>query len=287
MEDSPRFGERIVNTMTRAWPLRSVAALVLVSLVGFVTFFWPFMASSDSVVAENSTLVPFVFALLLPLILGVILAQIADGGLDAKRIAMLGILAAIGTALRPLGTGIAGFEPVFIILAIGGCALGPSFGFTLGMITMMSSALVTGGVGPWLPFQMIAAGWFGLGAGWVGTLRSRRLMIVVLAIYGFFGSVLYGFLLNLQFWPWALGVDSQISFVPGAAVVENLQRWFAFEVTTSLGFDIPRGIMTALAIALIGAPALRAIRRVTRMASFGPPADTDSRPAHSGAVPGR
>ena len=37
-------------------------------------------------------------------------------------------------------------------------ALGPGFGFALGATTLMSSALITGGVGPWLPFQMIAAG---------------------------------------------------------------------------------------------------------------------------------
>ena len=52
------------------------------------------------------------------------LAEIADGGMDAKAVALLGVLAAVGAALRPLGGGVAGFEPVFFLLVLAGRALG-------------------------------------------------------------------------------------------------------------------------------------------------------------------
>ena len=86
------------------------------------------------------------------------LAEIAEGGLDAKAVAMLGVLAAVGAALRLLGAGTAGIEPVFFLLVPAGRVLGRGFGFVLGCLTLFASALLTGGVGPWLPFQMLAAG---------------------------------------------------------------------------------------------------------------------------------
>ena len=78
---------------------------------------------------------------------------------------MLGVLSAIGAALRPLGAGMAGIETVFFLLVLAGRVYGPGFGFVLGTTTLFASALLTGGVGPWLPFQMLAAAWVGLGAG--------------------------------------------------------------------------------------------------------------------------
>ena len=89
---------------------------------------------------------------------------------------MLGVLTAIGAALRPLGAGVAGIETVFFLLVLAGRVYGPGFGFVLGTTTMFASALLTGGVGPWLPFQMLASGWVGLGAGLLPrrVQRTRR-----------------------------------------------------------------------------------------------------------------
>lgn len=259
------------HSSTRAVHLgkRTTVVLSLVTLIGIAAFGWPLLADPSSAAVAHSTDAPWLFALLLPLVLAVVFAQVADGGLDAKGIAMLGVLAAIGTALRPLGTGIAGFEPIFIVLALGGRAMGKGFGFALGAITLFSSAVLTGGVGPWLPFQMMAAGWFGFGAGCLpGRLRGRA-EVIVLAAYGAVGALGYGLLLNLSFWPWVNGLASQVSFLPGAPLLENLQRWIAFDIATSLGFDIPRAFFTAVLILVIGRPILYALRRATRRAAFG------------------
>jgi energy-coupling factor transport system substrate-specific component len=253
---------------------RSVAALLLVSLVGVAAFGWPFLVDPGSGLA-HSTDAPWLFAALLPLVLLVVVAQLADGGMDAKTVAMLGLLTAVGTGLRVLGTGMAGVEPVFFLLILAGRALGPGFGFVLGQLTLVASALVTGGVGPWLPFQMIAAGWVALGAGFLPPARGRP-EIVLVAAYAMVAGMAYGLLINLWFWPFATGLGSDLGFVAGDPVWANLARYGAFFVATSLVWDVIRGIFTAALCVVAGRPVLAALRRAARRASFDAVAEFSS-----------
>ncbi|MEU8511509.1 ECF transporter S component [Kitasatospora sp. NPDC048722] len=269
--------------MTRPVPLgcRSVTALSLTSLVGVTAFGWPLLASTESALVGHSVDAPWLFALLLPLLLAVVIAQISEGrsagggapGLDAKSVALLGVLAAAGAALRPLGAGTAGLEPMFFLMVLSGRVLGPGFGFVLGSLSMFASALLTGGVGPWLPFQMLAMGWVCLGAGLLpgtASLRGRR-ELVLLAAYGALSAVLYGTIMNLQGWPYIGGLSSSISFVPGDPLPANLVRFAAYCLTTSLGWDLPRAALTVVLCLTLGAPVLRALRRTTRRAAFAAP----------------
>jgi energy-coupling factor transport system substrate-specific component len=182
---------------------------------------------------------------------------------------LLGVLTAVAAALRPLSGGVTGFQPMFVVLIIGGRVFGPGFGFLLGATSMLASALITGGVGPWLPFQMIAAAWLGLGAGLLPRCRGRR-EVALLAAYGALSALAYGLLLNLWFWPF-IATDGSIAFVAGASIADNLGRLLAFTLATSWGFDIPRAVGNAVLIALLGAPALRALRRAHRVAAFDAP----------------
>jgi len=255
---------------THAVPMRwrTAALLAAVSLVGVAAFFWPFIVDPESLAADHATDAPWFFALLLPMVLAVLMADISAGGLDAKGVAMLAVLAAVATAVRPLGAGVAGLEPMFVVLLLGGRALGPAFGFALGTVAMFTSALLTAGVGPWLPFQMVAAGWFALGAGLLPQIRGKA-EIGMLMASGAVAALAYGFLMNLSFWPWALGQGSELSFVAGAPLSENLGRWLAFNIATSLGWDIPRAVLTAVLTLLAGPVLLRSVRRATRRAAFG------------------
>ncbi len=261
-------GRRIHAIRPRA---RTITTLILVTLISLVAFGWPLIAAPGSDAVAHSGDAPWVFALLLPLLIALVWAELGDGGVDAKALAVLGVLAAVGTALRPLGGGIAGLEPVWVLIILGGRALGPAFGFTLGSVTLISSALITGGVGPWLPFQMIAAGWVGLGAGLLPSTRSRgrRMEVMMLCAYAFVACIAYGFCMNLWFWPFSGGLAPQLAYIPGAPLLVNLQHWLVFGAATSLGYDIPRAILTVVLIALAGAPILAALRRSTRRASFG------------------
>ncbi len=75
-----------------------------------------------------------------------------------------------------------GIETVFFTLVIAGRVFGPGFGFALGCTTLFASALITGGVGPWMPYQMFGCAWVGLFAGLLppatrpaGGAHARRL----------------------------------------------------------------------------------------------------------------
>jgi energy-coupling factor transport system substrate-specific component len=252
---------------------RTRIAVALASVVGLIAFFWPFLAAADSQVVAHASDAPWLFAVVVPLVLGVLLADVADGGLDAKGVALLGVLSAVAAALRPFGSGYAGFEPMWIVVVLGGRALGPGFGFSLGAIGMFASSLVTGGVGPWLPFQMLGAAWIGLGAGLLPRATGRR-EIGMLAAYSAFASIAYGFLLNLWFWPFLTtdaGTAPGLSYVPGAPASDNLVHWLRFDLATSLGFDLPRATLTVALVVVAGRAVLVALRRASRRAAFDVP----------------
>ncbi len=268
--EPPRLGAR-----PRAVRLgrRTGALIAIASAIAVMAFLWPLLAASGSVVVAHSTDAPWLFAVVLPLVIAVVLADVADGGLDAKGVALLGVMAAAAAAMRPFGSGHAGFEPMWIVVILGGRALGPGFGFCLGSIGMFSSALVTGGVGPWLPFQMIGAAWIGLGAGLLPRASGRR-EIGLLAAYSAVVCVAYGFLLNLWFWPFLTADDGfppELSYVPGAPLSTNLAHWLRFDVTTSLGFDLPRAALTVALVLVAGRAVLVALRRASRRAAFEAP----------------
>lgn len=261
---------------------RAVAALVLASTVGFIAFFWPFLAAPASAAVAHAADAPFLFALLLPVLLAVVLSQMTTPGSGAKAIAMLGVLAALVAALRPLGAGHAGIEPFWFIIIIGGRALGPGFGFALGAVGIFASALLTGGFGPWVPFQMIGAAWVGMGAGLLPRRLSGRAEVVVLAAYGAGAAIAFGFLLNAWFWPFFSDSGTAFAFLPGAPATENLARLLLFSLATSLGYDLPRAIITAALTLLAGGPLLRSLRRAAQQANFCPAVAFDDA---RGAVP--
>lgn len=257
--------------------LRSQIAIGVITVIGLASFLWPFFAPSQSMIVENSTNAPLLFAILIPLLLTVVLAQLSDGGMDSKSIALLGVLAAVIAALRPLGAGLGGIEPIWVILILSGRALGPGFGFVLGSVSLFASALFTGGVGPWLPFQMLAAAWVGLGAGLLPYARGR-FEIAIVSAYAAVATISFGFILNLWFWPFSLNLPTDLAFTPGAPATENFAAWIRFCLATSLGFDIPRAILTVLLIVVAGSPILYLLRRASRKAAFGAPVEfTDAR----------
>ncbi|MBD9704185.1 ECF transporter S component [Streptomyces sp. ID01-12c] len=249
---------------------RTVAALVLVSAVGAAAFGWPFVADPGSQVTAHAQDAPWLFAGLLVLLVGVVGATLSEAGLGAKAVAMLGVLAAVGAALRPIGAGTAGIEPMFFLMVLSGRVLGPGFGFTLGAVTMFSSALLTGGVGPWMPFQMLAMGWFAMGAGLLpGAHRLRgRAELALLAGYGFVAAFAYGTVMNLYGWPFIDTLASAVAYDADAAPTAKLARFVAYCLATSLGWDLGRAVVTAVLTLALGTPVLKALRRATRRAAF-------------------
>jgi energy-coupling factor transport system substrate-specific component len=176
--------------------------------------------------------------------------------------------------LRGLSAGIGGIELVFFLLILAGRVFGPGFGFVLGVTSLFASALMTAGVGPWLPFQMLVSAWVGMGAGMLPRRVTGRWEIAMLAGYGVLAAYLYGLLMNLSGWPFLLGVvipgheQTPLSFDPQAPLWENLHRFAAYTLITSTGsFDTGRAITNALAIALVGPAVLTTLRRAAKRAT--------------------
>jgi energy-coupling factor transport system substrate-specific component len=247
---------------------RTVLVLALATLAGLAMFAWPLVIDPPADYSHAAD-APYVFALVLPVLVAVVLSEISGRGMDAKALAMLGVLSAVGAALRPLGAGTGGIELVFFLLVLGGRVYGPAFGFVLGSTTLFASALITAGVGPWLPYQMLASSWIGLGAGLLPRARGRA-ELALLAAYAALSAYLYGFLVNLSGWPFALGADTELSYLPGAALFENLHRFVLYTLATSTwGWDTGRAITNTAAVLLLGPAVLAALRRASRRAAFG------------------
>lgn len=246
--------------------------LAIASLFSLAGFVWPFFYKGENL---PKTQLFFWIAIILAFIL--IVVEISNARLDAKSVALLGVLSALISALRPLGAGAVGIEPMWFILILSARVFGPSFGFLLAIISMFASALITGGLGPWLGYQIFAAAWIGLGAGLLPRAVRGGREIAILIIYGALAAELFGVLMDLQFWPWALGANTQLSFVPGAAISDNLARFFTFHFVTAMAWDIPRAVFTVMLIIFTGKPVLTALRRTHTRAAFLAPIEFSER----------
>jgi energy-coupling factor transport system substrate-specific component len=251
----------------------SSAILALATLLGGVAFFYPFFVPRQGNPAEafaaHSADAPFTFLVLLLLCLVVIIANLETRQMDSKIVAVLGILVAINAALR-LIPGPAGFTAMLFLPILCGYAYGPDFGFLLGVLSLLVSAVVTGGLGPWLPYQMFSAGWMGMASAWLAPLRRfGRAELLLLAIWGAVLGLLFGAIMNLWFWPYLVDVGQSAGrWQPGSGLWSTLARYGTFYVTTSLWWDLGRSAGNFLLILLFGAPILRLLRRFQRRFSF-------------------
>jgi len=251
--------------------LRSAAVLTVASAAGLLMFCWPLLVRHPG---DGQAQPPFFFIALLPVVILVVLAELSEGGIDSRALAMLGVLTAINAVMRGVSAGLGGFELVFFLLILAGRVFGPGFGFVLGCTSLFASALLTGGVGPWLPYQMLGSAWVGMGAGLLPRRLHGRREIAVLVGYGVLAAYAYGLLLNMSSWPFALGVSlpghtGSVAFVPGDPLSGNLRRFWLYTLVTSTGsFDTGRAITNGLALVVLGPAVLTTLRRAVRRASI-------------------
>lgn len=245
--------------------MRSKLLLVVANLIGLSAFLWPFLFPQLPGSIFQHTLLAAVIALLA---IATIASEISERMLDSKAVAVIGVLAALIAALRLLGAGAIGIEPMWFLLILSTRAFGAFIGYPLALISFAVSALVTGGIGPWLAFQMFAAGWIALGVSVIPRMWRGRSEILSLASYGAFASLIYGAVMDLQLWPWLTGTDSQLSFNPDLGLRESAYRFFTFHVATAMAWDIPRALTTSLLIALTGKAILHSLRRAQRRLDF-------------------
>jgi energy-coupling factor transport system substrate-specific component len=246
--------------MTRSRP---VLVYFLMVAVGAAAFLYPFWLPHGSLPTEaHGGDAPLVAALIGGLVVAAVLLEVRHGTMNGAAVALLGVLSASAGLLRLLDLP-GGGNGIFFLVVLAGAAFGPRFGLLLGLCAMAVSAVLTGGLGPWLPFQMLALGWMGGGAGLVGRATSRLgavSEIAVLAVYGWAWGFLYGAIMNLWSWPFVLD-HGALSWDPSLGLTATLHRYWSFYVATSLGWDAAGALTNALLIALTGRALLRTLRR--------------------------
>jgi energy-coupling factor transport system substrate-specific component len=259
LEEGSTSGARSPLSERSRW---RIAVLVAVNLLGLLAFLWPFIVPLAPGVDENHRVDGPVILVGLMLSLGAVLfVELGRGGLGPKTIALLGTLGAAMVALRLPGF-VAGFSAMFIVVLVAGNSFGPGFGFLLGMVGTFASGLFIGGLGPWLPFQMVAVGWMGLGAGLLPK-GSWPVRLAWLAAYGAVAGYLFGAIMNLWSWPF-LTDGSSIAWDPTANAATNLRHYATFYAATSFVWDTFRAVGNVVLVLVLGRPLLGALDRAAR-----------------------
>jgi energy-coupling factor transport system substrate-specific component len=267
--------------------LSSAAIYLTATLSGLLVLLYPFFLPAATQQTGFGTLrmseMPLMMTFLLALCLVVLLFEAQGQMVNTKLIALLGILVAINSALRFIETAIpgpGGFTPIFFLIILVGYVFGGRVGFLMGALTMLVSALVTGGVGPWLPAQMFTAGWVGMSAILLRPIVRRltaqktgepkqagQLEVYTLAGFGLLWGFLYGAVMNLWQWPFIVGPQDQ-SFTAGLGFPATLRNYLAFYLVTSLVWDAIAALGNLLLLLLLGGPALRSLRRFRQRFEF-------------------
>lgn len=253
---SPRTGGSVLSNFT----------FVLLNVIGVAAYIYPFLFSnvtrSDNEWFAHNADGPLIMAGVAALCLVLVVSELTEGALNSKSLAVLGVLAALAAVLRTI-TLPAGASLYFFLVILGGYVFGVRMGFLIGVLSFLLSALVTAGVGPWLPFQVFAAGWMGLSAGLVRILLRGapvRLELLAVVLLGFAWGLLFGAITNLWSWPFFVA-GPDISYQPGLGLAETLRRYWNFYLLTSFGWDLVRSIANVVILLAVGLPLLKALKR--------------------------
>jgi energy-coupling factor transport system substrate-specific component len=243
--------------------LRPTLVYVLMIAVGASAFLYPFWIPGHALPNDaHAGDAPLWAAVIGALVIGAVTLEVRRGTMNGANVAILGVLSATAGLLRliELPGNTAG---IFFLVVLAGAAFGPRFGLLLGICAMAVSAVITGGIGPWLPFQMLALGWMGGGAGLVGRFTTKlrpRAEVGVLAVYGWVWGFLYGAIMNLWFWPFVTG-SGATAWRPGLGFTGTVQHYWSFYVATSFAWDAAGALCNALLILLTGVALMRTLRR--------------------------
>lgn len=189
--------------------------------------------------------------------------------LDSRRLAILGVLTAVNSVVRLMGAGFAGIETAFALIILAAYVFGSRFGMLLGVLSILASALMSGGVGPWLPFQLIATALIGLGAGLLPKPKSIRWKLALLSIFAAVSSYVYGALLTVWTWPLFVGEGTSLSYSSSVGAIDNLGRFIQFEIVSGgLLWDTGRAITTITLILLTGKALMTTLERAATRANY-------------------
>ena len=278
---APRGPRTDRNSSTARRTSAAISLLIygLSTVIGVAALLYPFLAAALRPAAGQPPSLngPGLMLVLLGVCFAGLLLEVQGQAVSAKLIALLGVLVAINSVLRFVEVGIpgpGGFSPVFVLIILTGYVFGGQFGFLMGALTLLVSAVFTGGVGPWLPAQMFAAGWVGLSAPlarplirWAGGRPGSRREVAALALFAGAWGLLFGVIMNLWFWPFLAGPADQY-WQAGISLRETAGRYLAYYLATSLLWDGLRVVGNVALMLVFGGASLRALRRFDQRFSY-------------------
>lgn len=252
----------------------ATSIFILSAIIGIAVFLFPVILPTSALITGTLTAdfqeSQALTMVLLILTLSVLILEVQGQSTSAKMVAAMGLLVAATSVLRFLEVAIpgpGGFSPIFVPIIIAGYVFGARFGFLMGALTMFVSALLTGGIGPWLPYQMFATGWVGLTAGLLPEIKNSVWLLTMLAVFAFIWGILYGLLMNLYYWPFLSGaMTAGAESMPGVGTI--LANYGAFYLTTSLVWDLTRATGNLVLMIALGLPAVRALQRFRNRFQF-------------------
>ena len=172
-------------------------------------------------------------------------AWLEGGPGSAKDLTLVATLGGLAAAGRVLFAPVPGIQPVTVIVAAAGMALGPRRGFAVGALAALASNFFLG-QGPHTPWQMLGWGGCGLLSGLAPRLLEHR---AAFAAFCFLLGLAYGVLLD--FWHW-------YGFFP--------HTWAALTVVLGAGlaFNLVHAIGNVVLAMLVGPELRRVLTRYER-----------------------
>lgn len=166
---------------------------------------------------------------------------------QARELVVLAVMCAIAVAAR-VAIPIHNFKPMFAIIMLSGIAFGPEAGFMVGAVSAFASNFFAG-QGPYTPWQMMAYGAGGMLAGLVYQNDRLPRKPWILAVFGFFVTVL---------WIGPL-LDSAAIFLSLSTMTwEGALSYFV----SGFFVNISQGVCTVLTMLLFGKPLLEKLDRI-------------------------
>ena len=166
----------------------------------------------------------------------------------SRQIVPIAVISAAAVVGRWIFAFIPSVQPATALIIIAGCLFGPTEGFITGSVVAIVSNMLLG-QGPFTPWQMLCWGLCGAVGGLLyrGKLGAFFKLPAGIAAYGFVAGILYGQIMNLQFF---LGyTDKSVTSLFAAA-------------TASIPTDLMHAVSNAVVLALTFSPMRKIFERI-------------------------
>lgn len=179
-----------------------------------------------------------------------LLVSFEKGKHSATKLVVIGTMTAIAVMGRAAFFMVPSVKPMAAIAIIGGIGLGAESGFFIGALSMLVSNMLFG-QGPWTPWQMVAMGIVGLGAGLLSSKWKGMTRRVGMCLYGFLAVlILYGGIMN----------PASLVMMSYGITKQNLVAIYL----SGLPLDLVHAGSTAIFLFLGGVPILEKLDRIKK-----------------------